>query len=211
VGRLNGLEAITVDANGTLVRLVDPLPKLERALREHCVERTREEIAAAFAAEGEHYRPRSLLGRDEETLQRLHAECAGVFLAELGADIDPVAFAPVYLAALVFEPVPGAVEALERARRAGIPLAVVSNWDARLPEILRRLGVDRLFETIVTSAEAAAAKPDPRIFELALARLRVAPEQVLHVGDDPWDEEGARRAGLRFAHAPIATALAGIG
>jgi len=79
-----------------------------------------------------------------------------------------------------------------------------------LPEILRRLGAGRLFETIVTSSEAGTAKPDPRIFKLALARLQVEAARALHVGDDTRDEEGARRAGMRFAYAPIETALAGI-
>ena len=85
---------------------------------------------------------------------------------------------------------------------------MVANWDASLPKTLHRLGVDGLFETIVTSAAAGMAKPDPRIFELALERLRVRPARALHVGDDPRDEEGARRTGMRFAYAPIEAALA---
>jgi len=210
VGRLNGLDAVTVDANGTLVRLVDPLPKLEQALRERGVERTPADIAGAFAVEAGYYQDRSLRGRDEASLARLHADCVGVFLRELGADLDPAEFAPAYVAALEFELVPGAGETLELARAAGLRLAVVSNWDLRLPEILRRLGAGRLFETIVTSSEAGTAKPDPRIFKLALARLQVEAARALHVGDDTRDEEGARRAGMRFAYAPIETALAGI-
>ena len=210
VGRLNSVDAVTVDANGTLVRLLDPLPKLDETLWERGVKRTLAEIAHAFAVEGEYYRAHSLLGRDEDSLARLHADCAGVFVGELGAELDPAEFAPAYVGSLEFELVPGAREALERVRALGLPLAVVANWDATLHRTLRRLDVDRLFETVVTSPEAGVLKPDPQIFELALERLGVAPERALHVGDDWVDEEGARRAGMRFAYAPLETALAGV-
>jgi HAD superfamily hydrolase (TIGR01509 family) len=69
------------------------------------------------------------------------------------------------------------------------------------------LGVAPLVDTIVTSAEAGAAKPDPAIFRLALERLRVQPERALHVGDEPLDEEGARAAGMHFAPAPLRSLL----
>src|SRR5436190_301346 len=83
--RFADLEAVTLDAFGTLVTLVDPLPALERALWEVGVSRSRGEIAAAFAAEAAYYRPRSLEGRDPETLADLQRRCAAGFLAALGA------------------------------------------------------------------------------------------------------------------------------
>ncbi len=88
--------------------------------------------------------------------------------------------------------------ALVELRRRGLKLGVVSNWDTRLRRICGGLGLDRLVDFIVISAEAGVRKPDPRIFEEALRRAGVAPTEALHVGDLPdEDVEGARRAGVR--------------
>ena len=87
---------------------------------------------------------------------------------------------------------------LDRLRQAGIPCAVVSNWDSRLPILLEQLGLLPYFAFVLTSAEIGCAKPDPRIFEAAVARLNVAPERTLHIGDSAVDDAaGAHGAGLR--------------
>jgi len=104
-----------------------------------------------------------------------------------------------------FELLPHAGEAVERLRRLGLELAVVSNWDIGLLEHLQGLGLDGV--TVVTSAEAEAPKPDPAVFLLALERLVVRPERALHVGDSDADEEGARAAGMHFAPAPLERAV----
>jgi HAD superfamily hydrolase (TIGR01509 family) len=86
---------------------------------------------------------------------------------------------------------------------------VVSNWDIGLADRLEQLGIAALFSAIVTTAEAGAPKPQPAVFRLALERLGVEPGRALHVGDEPEDEQGARAAGMRFAHAPLSTAFSG--
>jgi putative hydrolase of the HAD superfamily len=206
MGRLTAadLDAVTIDAFGTLVTLRDPLDALEQALREHGVERSRKDVAAAFEAEGRYYRDRSYEGADEASLALLRRDCAAVFLDALGAELDPGEFAPAYVSSLEFEPMPGAVDAVLELERLGLRLAVVSNWDVALHEHLEELGLADHFATVVTSAGAGAPKPAPRIFELALERLRVRPERALHIGDSPADEEGARAAGMAFAPAPLA-------
>jgi putative hydrolase of the HAD superfamily len=213
MGRLTAadLDAVTIDAYGTLVTLRDPNAALRRALRARGVERTPEQVAAAFAAEARYYRDRSHEGADEASLALLRRDCAAVFLDALQADIAPEEFARPYVDALEFEPMPGAVEAVRELGRLGLRLAVVSNWDVALHEHLQALALADRFETVVTSAEAGAPKPDPRIFELALERLRVRPERALHVGDSPADEEGARAAGMAFAPAPLAGVPARLG
>jgi HAD superfamily hydrolase (TIGR01509 family) len=200
------LAAVTVDGHGTLLELTDPVPALAEALAAVGIERSREEVAAAFVAEARHYRPRSHLGRDDGTLLALREECVGVFLRELAADLAPAAFVEPFIDAIVFSPAPGAVEALERLH-GRVRLAVVANWDHSLHEQLDRLGLTRLFDVVVTSADAGAAKPDPAIFHFALERLRVEPAAALHVGDEPADEEGARAAGMQFRPSPLAAAL----
>lgn len=88
--------------------------------------------------------------------------------------------------------------ALVGLRARGLKLGVVSNWDTRLRRICGGLGLDRLVDFIVISAEAGVRKPDPRIFEEALRRAGVGAAEALHVGDLPEEDvEGARRAGVR--------------
>jgi putative hydrolase of the HAD superfamily len=88
-----------------------------------------------------------------------------------------------------------------RACAARFKLAVVTNGSGtRQRAKLARAGLASLFtdEQLVISAEVGAAKPDPRIFQLALQRAGLAADRVLFVGDDPVrDIGGARAAGLR--------------
>ena len=88
-------------------------------------------------------------------------------------------------------------EPLQRWQKRGIRLAVVSNFDQRLPGLLAALGLGERFESVIVSSAVGAAKPDPRPFQLALAQLQLPASAVWHIGDSPEDEAGARAAGLR--------------
>ena len=93
---------------------------------------------------------------------------------------------------------PGGREALEELRKLRVPVAIVSNFDSRLPGLLGSLGISHLLSTVVFSSGVGLAKPDPGIFREALARLSLRPEGCCHVGDDPQaDVQGAERAGIR--------------
>lgn len=79
----------------------------------------------------------------------------------------------------------------------GYRLGVISNYTDDLPRILKRLGLDRYFTTVVYSQQAGADKPDPRIFRLALERMGCAAHEAVHVGDTyEADVVGARVVGL---------------
>jgi putative hydrolase of the HAD superfamily len=207
--RFAELDAVTVDGYGTLLRLIDPVPALQAALRERGLERSPEEVASAFAVEVAYYRPNAVRGRGPARLAELRRECVGIFVEAAGAELDPAEFVDAFIGALVFELVPGTQKALESLLGRGLALAAAANWDCSLHEHLERLGVDGLFSAVVTSAEAGAAKPDPAVLRLALERLGVDPGRALHVGDEDVDEQAARAAGMRFATAPLATAFAG--
>ena len=204
--RFAELDAVTVDGFGTLVELDDPVPRLVQALGGRGFARSPSEVAAAFEAEAAHYRLHAHAARDEATLAALRDECVDIFLRELAVPLEPREFVDGFLAALVFRPVAGALEALGSMRSRGLKLAVVSNWDCSLPERLGELGLLERFEAIVTSAEAGAPKPEPGAFALALERLGVTADRALHVGDEESDERGAHAAGMHFAPAPLSTA-----
>ena len=94
-------------------------------------------------------------------------------------------------------PFDDAMPTLLRLHASGVRLGVISNWDARLIDVLDGLGMRPLFETVVCSAAVGLHKPDPRIFTAACARLDVAPQRCVHVGDHFYsDVVGARAAGL---------------
>jgi HAD superfamily hydrolase (TIGR01509 family) len=209
--RFTDIDAVTVDGYGTLLTLRDPLPALQDALAGRGVDCSRHQLRAAFLAEVAHYKPRSLRGADAAGLAALRLECVGVFLEAAGAAerIGAADFVDAFVGALVFEPLPGAVAALDDLRQRGIALAMVSNWDCALAEQIERLQLGHLFRTVVASAVAGVEKPDPRIFQIALERLAVEPGRAVHVGDEANDEQGAAAAGMRFARAPLATAFEG--
>lgn len=199
------VDAVTVDAMGTLVELEEPVARLEGALRGRGVDCVREDVAAAFQAEIAYYLGHKLEARDEASLAELRRECARVFLEAAGVQIDPASFSQAFVDAMVFRPLDGAVRGLERLRAAGLALACVSDWDVGLPEQLAKSGLDHLFALVLTSAAAGAAKPAPEIFLAAVSGLGVEPSRTVHVGDGEADREGALAAGLAFEPTPLAT------
>jgi HAD superfamily hydrolase (TIGR01509 family) len=201
--RFADLDAITIDAFGTLAELEDPAPALQAALRERGLERSRAEIDAAFAAEGAYYRAHIHEGRDPASLRALQTRCARIFLAAAaGEDLGAEEFAPAYVGCLRFRVIEGVEPALRSLRARGLPLAVVGNWDFSLHDRLDELGLSHFFSLVLP----AARKPDPGRLLEALEHLRVAPERALHIGDEHADEEAARLAGMFFQPAPLAPA-----
>jgi len=92
---------------------------------------------------------------------------------------------------------PGALETLRGLRSRGVRTAIVSNSDGRVRAKLARLGLTDDVEFVLDSHEEGVEKPDPAIFERALARMGVAAERAAYIGDIySIDAIGARAAGL---------------
>jgi putative hydrolase of the HAD superfamily len=191
-----------LDALGTLVRFERPGPHLRTELRERLgLEVSDQEASAAIRAEITHYRANLHRGRDAETLAALRRECATVMLEHLppaarGADLGVITDALV--ASIRFTPYPDALATLEALRARGLRLIVLSNWDFSLHEMLANTGIDDLVDGAVSSAEHGIAKPDPAIFEHALALAGVGADAAWHVGDSlEADVAGAQAAGVK--------------
>lgn len=91
----------------------------------------------------------------------------------------------------------GVTDALEAFRSAGLRLVVVSNSDGTVEQAMVDCGLRPFFDLVVDSHLVGFEKPDPRIFEHALAESRSDPARTLHVGDMYFaDVVGARRAGV---------------
>lgn len=92
---------------------------------------------------------------------------------------------------------PDVVPALERLAALGVRLAVVSNSDGTVERKLEQVGIRRFFGAVIDSRRVGVEKPDPRIFEIALARTGARRETTAHVGDlYHVDVVGARAAGI---------------
>lgn len=92
---------------------------------------------------------------------------------------------------------PDVVPTLERLRRAGLALGVVSNFEEWLERLLEQLEVTAYFPVRVISGIEGVEKPDPEIFRIALDRAGMTAEESVYVGDHPWfDVEAAREVGM---------------
>jgi putative hydrolase of the HAD superfamily len=199
-----GGRLITLDALGTLLELLPPAPRLVDELRARGVAVSAAQASAALRTEIAFYREHHDGARDAATLAALRDRCAGVLhdvLSDAGVALAGLAreeLRDALLAALRFRPYPDVPDALRELRRAGHRLVVVSNWDVSLHDALRDSGLAPLVDGAISSAEAGAAKPDPRIFARALALAGGDGGGALHVGDSiEFDVAGAVAAGLQ--------------
>ena len=77
-------------------------------------------------------------------------------------------------------------------------LAVISNADGKIAEVLERSGIADCFETITDSGIVGKEKPHPEIFEAALKSMGVTAQESLYVGDlYSVDYLGATRVGMQ--------------
>jgi putative hydrolase of the HAD superfamily len=90
------------------------------------------------------------------------------------------------------------VEAVLRARRAGVRTGLVSNsWGTRRYD---RTQLARLFDGIVISGEVGIRKPAPEIYSLGAERIAVDPSECVFVDDLPFNLAPAAELGMRTVH-----------
>jgi putative hydrolase of the HAD superfamily len=92
---------------------------------------------------------------------------------------------------------PGTLEVLAALKQQKKCLGIISNWDSRLLILCKGLGLEDPMDFILASAVFGASKPNPKIFEEALRRAGVPPEEAVHIGDSFEDDiKGARGVGM---------------
>jgi HAD superfamily hydrolase (TIGR01509 family) len=157
-------------------------PETSRGLRNHTEHRASELFRFRFGV---------LLGHLQGSSSNPSpSERAGILDGLEAALHRPAAGRPLWSSVM-----PGVPAALERFRAMGLRLAVVSNADGRIDEILRKTGLRDYFDVVIDSHHVGFEKPDPRIFELALERSGAERSRTVHVGDlYDADVQGARRA-----------------
>jgi HAD superfamily hydrolase (TIGR01509 family) len=200
------IRAVLFDFSGTLFRLEEDdswfadITVDEQAVDGHVQAELMRRLTAptgrSVDMDDEQYR--NWVNRDLEP--HLHREAYLHVLRESGLT-DEHAEA---LYALLIEPAnwtvyPDTAAVLGGLHRQGIKTAVVSNIAFDLRPAFASIGAAGFVDEFVLSFEVGAVKPSPEIFQTALARLGVAPEDALMVGDSEEADGGAVAAGCRFA------------
>ena len=203
------LRAVLFDATGTLIELRESVGECyARVARNHGIDLPARQIEDAWRRIVPGRTPRCFPDAAANEVPRLerdwwHSVVCDLFLATRDAVVfgDFDAFFDELWGGYAK---PGAwrlrgevAPALETLRKRGLRLAIVSDFDYRLTEVLEGLGIASFFESIVLAGALGAMKPDPRLFQAALGALGVPARQAVYVGDDPEkDLEGARAVGL---------------
>ncbi len=87
---------------------------------------------------------------------------------------------------------------LKRKYKLGIITNTVTSREEHVRIALRRVGLERYFDFIITSVDAGFAKPDERIFLTALKALNVQPEEAVMVGNRvSKDVLGGNQVGIK--------------
>lgn len=194
------IKAVLFDFSGTLFRLdeddswFDGMPGVDDAVRAELMDRLTHPTGGSITLSDEAYQ--AWVSRDLEPA--LHRE-AYVHILQISGLADPHASA-LYQRTIdpaSWTPYPDTATVLNSLRAQGIPTAVVSNiaWDIR--PTFTALGA--LPDEFVLSFEVGSVKPDPRIFEVALAQLGVSAGDALMIGDSDENDGGARALGCSFA------------
>ncbi len=94
---------------------------------------------------------------------------------------------------------PGVYDVLvTMSKRYKVGIISDAQWSFSESEIFK-LGLNRFFKLWILSSRHGFKKPDPRLFTMAMERLKVRPEESVYIGDNPpKDLIGAKTAGMKF-------------
>lgn len=212
-----GIRLVTFDLDDTLWRIEGVIQRAEAKMREWLRERApnyREPDAAELRAIQQalletHPGIQHDISWRRELMVRAVLERSG-YAAAMASKLAAEAFAVFLSCRHQVRLLPDAPGVLGRLRRH-YTLAALTNGNADY----RRLGLGRYFAFGYRAGAGLASKPAPDMFERALARANVEPEQAVHVGDHPVNDiQGAANAGMATIWArvvPEATAPDALG
>ena len=107
-----------------------------------------------------------------------------------------LAYRANFAASLVGE-VPGSIDLVRELHAAGVPMWGLTNWSHELyPHAPRQFEFLTLLQDVVVSGTEGIAKPDPRIFELTVARTGLRAAELVFIDDRATNVEAAVAAGL---------------
>ncbi len=203
------IRVVTFDFYNTLVKFWPPLEDIQQAscwklglsVSKEAIRRGYAKADILFNQANE---DEPLSFRSPERRLEFFAEYEQLILQTAGVPVTADLARQIWQLAIAvpkeFAPFEDTVPSLEALRSRGYRLGVITNLRADLDSLIRRAGLAEMLDFSVTSAQAGKEKPHPPIFEEALKRAEVAPDEVLHVGDQiRSDVAGARAAGMHAA------------
>lgn len=146
-----------------------------------------------YATDGDH--PWHRLERGEITLDE-NRRLNKIALEAAGIEIPPPP--PAGAPMIEFRPSDPMIALVHDLRAAGLRLGVLTNNVAEFREHWRSmLPFDELFDDVVDSHEVGLRKPDPAIYQLALARLGADADRTAFLDDVPSNVSAADGLGIR--------------
>ncbi len=95
------------------------------------------------------------------------------------------------------KPFPGARELLVKIKDSGLRISIATSADKDdLAKLEGIANITDLIEKEASSADAEQSKPEPDIFQAALSKLGIKPDEAIALGDTPWDIQAAQKAGI---------------
>lgn len=95
----------------------------------------------------------------------------------------------------------GVVRIIKALKQEGVVTALVSNANAaEVRPLLTKHKLTFLFDDIIISSEVGIRKPDPKIFQIALERMNLAPHEVIFIDDTKHNVAAARDCGMHAIH-----------
>lgn len=179
-------EAIIFDVDGTLVDSVDQHAKAwQDAFRDFGHDIPLEDIRGQIGKGGDQLMP--------VFLSKAELDDKGEALEKRRGNVLKERYLPTIKSFLKVR------ELMQRLQADGKRIALASSAKKdELQKYKEAAGIEDLLDTETSSDDAESSKPNPDIFEAALKRLGgVRAEDVLVVGDTPYDAEAASKAGMR--------------
>lgn len=87
-----------------------------------------------------------------------------------------------------------------RSLRGKYKTGLISNAWGDLRDFIVREKFDDAFDKMIISAEVGAAKPEPKIFQIALGQFGVSPDEAVFVDDFLINIEGCEKVGIKGIH-----------
>jgi membrane protein len=175
-------KAILFDIDGTLVDSNDlHVTAWDQVLREAGHNFDRATLHSQIGKGGDNYVPALLPEAGEEEQERLKKAHGEVFKRS----IEQV------------KPFPGARELLLKVRDSGRKVVLASSASGEeLEKHVENLGAADILDGSTSKDDVGHSKPCPDIFQAAVERAGVRPDEAIAVGDTPYDIEAARRSGI---------------